>query len=144
MYLYSYNTLHVTVSVSLYSRHLPVFGKRIFGINLAQHEVTVKVICAWCEQEGKETLIGEVGLYDRSMTSHGVCDDHEQVIKMQIRELRIKQNPRLHRRRHSRAKSKPSSPLPASRTTRICMPTRRRPLKDRLSSVQLRLPFIDF
>jgi hypothetical protein len=104
----------------------------------------MKVICAWCEQEGKETLIGEVGLYDRSMTSHGICDDHEQVVKTQIRKLRIKQNPRLHRRRQSRTKSSASSPLPTSRTTHICRPTRRRLLKDRLSSAQLRLPFSDF
>jgi hypothetical protein len=104
----------------------------------------VKVICAWCEEEGKETLIREAGLYDRSMTSHGICDDHEQVMKTQIRELKIKQNPRLHRRRHSRAKSRSSSPLPASRATRIRTATRRRLLKDRLSSAQLRLPFSDF
>ena len=104
----------------------------------------MKVICAWCEQEGKETLIGEVGLYDRPMTSHGICDDHEKVILKQIGELRNKQNPRLHRRRHSRAKSRSSSPLPASRATRIRTATRRRLLKDRLSSAQLRLPFSDF
>ena len=104
----------------------------------------MKVICAWCEQEGNETLIGEVGLYDRPMTSHGICDDHEKVIWKQIEELRIKQNPRLHRRRHSRAKSRSSNPIAASRTTRIRTPTRRRLLKDRLSSAQLPLPFSDF
>jgi hypothetical protein len=104
----------------------------------------MKVICAWCEQEGKETLIGEVGLYDWPMTSHGICEDHEKVILKQIGELRIKQNPRLHRRRHSRAKSRAANPLPASRTTSIRTPTRRRLLKDRLSSAQLPLPFSDF
>src|SRR5574341_67861 len=104
----------------------------------------MKVICAWCEQEGKETLIGEVGLYDRPMTSHGICDDHEKVMLKQIGKIRSKQNPRLQRRRHSRAKSRSSSPLPASRTARIRTPSCRRLLKDRLSSAQLRLPFSDF
>ena len=50
----------------------------------------MKVVCAWCEREGKEMLTGEVGLYDRPMTSHGICDDHEKVLLKQIEELRIK------------------------------------------------------
>jgi hypothetical protein len=103
----------------------------------------MKVICAWCEREGKETLIGEVGLYDRLMISHGICDDHEQVLLMQIRELRRKRNPALHRRRHARAPSRAGSPFPASQATRIRTPTRRRLLNDGLSSAQLRLPFSD-
>jgi hypothetical protein len=141
MPLFACNALCVTVSASVDRPHLPVFACRIFGINLAQHKITMKIICAWCEQEGKETLIGEVGLYDWQMTSHGICEDHEQVIWKQIEELRIKQNPRLRRRRPSRAKSRASSPLPASLTTCIRTPTRRRLRKDRLSSAQLCLPF---
>jgi len=103
----------------------------------------MKVICAWCEQEGKETLIGEIGLYDQAMTSHGICDDHEKAILKQIRELRIKQNPRPQRRRLSCVKSRSSGQLPTPRTTRIRTPTRWRLLKDRLSSAQLCLPFGD-
>ena len=103
----------------------------------------MKVLCAWCEQEGKETLIGEAGLYDRQMTSHGICEDHEHVILKQIEELRIRQNPSLHRRRLARAKSRSTNPLPPSWTTPIRRSTRRRLLKDRLSSAQLHLPFSD-
>jgi hypothetical protein len=44
----------------------------------------MKVICAWCEREGRQTLIGEVGLYDRQMTSHGICRNHEKVVLKQI------------------------------------------------------------
>lgn len=47
----------------------------------------MRVICAWCEQEGKETLIGEVGLYDRPVTSHGICDDHKKAMLKQLRKL---------------------------------------------------------
>ena len=105
----------------------------------------MKVLCAWCEKEGKETLIGEVGLYDGPMTSHGICDDHEKVVLQQVAELRIKQNPRVYRRRkHSRSKSAASTPLLASRKICIRTPARRRLLKNHLSSAQLQLPFNDF
>jgi len=69
---------------------MPVFAWRIFGINFAQHKIIMKVICAWCEQEGKETLIGEAGLYDRPMTSHGICEAHKKVLLTQIEDLRMK------------------------------------------------------
>ncbi len=62
----------------------------------------MKVVCAWCETEGKETLIGEIGLYDIEVTSHGICIDHEKVLLNQIKELRLKQNPRLRRPRRPR------------------------------------------
>jgi hypothetical protein len=113
-------------------------------LTLLRYEVTVKVQCAWCEKEGKETLIGEVGLYDGPMTSHGICGDHEKVVLKQIAELRIKRNPRVYRRKHSRSKSVASTPLLASRKICIQTPTRRRLLKNLLSSAQLQLPFNDF
>src|SRR5215475_6146324 len=104
----------------------------------------MKVICAWCEQERKQTLIDELGLNYWPMTSHGICNDHEKVIVRRIRELRSKENPRLHRRRHSLVNPRGSTRLPTSQTTCIRTPTRRRLLKNRLSSAQLRLPFTDF
>jgi hypothetical protein len=102
----------------------------------------MKVICAWCEQEGRQTLIGEEELYDRHMTSHGICGDHKKVMLKQLQELRNRENPRLQRRRHSRTKLRLLTWLPASQTTRTS--TRRRLLKDRLSSGQVQLPFGDF
>ena len=105
----------------------------------------MRVICAWCEREGEETLFGEIGLYDQPLTSHGICDDHQKVILNQIRELRIKQNPRSPRRKQSCAKLGPSGELPPPRTTGIRTSTRSRLLiKDRQSSAQLCLPFSDF
>ena len=100
----------------------------------------MKVVCAWCENEGKETLIGEVSLYDWEMTSHGICLDHEQVVLRQIREMKILQNPRLRRQRYPRAKSE--SPRVVSAPPTICMtPWRRRRYQRRMSSAQLSLPF---
>ena len=99
----------------------------------------MKVICAWCEKEGKETLIGEIGLYDMEVTSHGICTDHQTVLLRQIHELRIQQNPRLRRSRRPRIKLRSSgSPMVANCTT----PWRRR-RKHRMSPAQLSLPFTE-
>lgn len=96
----------------------------------------MKVICAWCENEGKETLIGEIGLYDLEVTSHGICLDHEQGLLRQVEALRLKQNPRLRRSRRSRAQSRQSGSAAAPN---CATPWRRR--KHRMSSAQLSLPF---
>ncbi len=99
----------------------------------------MKVVCAWCENEGKETLIGEIGLYDIEVTSHGICLDHEQVLLQQIKELKMKQSPKLRRPRRPRAQPRSSgSPLPPNCTT----PWRRR-RTHRMSVAQLSLPFDD-
>lgn len=93
----------------------------------------MKVICAWCEQEGTETLISEAGLYDGPLPSHGICANHEQAMLRQVRELRIKQN-------------KPVffSPAPVSRPVGA-RPHARRPAVNRyLSTAQLLIPFSDF
>jgi hypothetical protein len=104
----------------------------------------MKVICAWCEQEGRQTLIGKVELYDRQMISHGICGDHKKIVLKQIQQLPNRENPRLQRRRLFRTKLRSSTWLLASRTTGMRTPTRRRLLKDRLSSAQLQLPLGDF
>ena len=104
----------------------------------------MKVICAWCEREGRQTLIDEVELYDRKMTSHGICRTHQKVLLKQIQQLPNRENPRPQRRRLSRTKPRSSTWLPASRTIRTRTPTRRRLLKNRLSSAQLQLPFGGF
>ena len=103
----------------------------------------MQVICAWCEREGRQTLIDEVELYDRKMTSHGICRKHEKAVLKQIQQLPDRENPRLQRRRFSRTTLRSSTWLPASRTTRTRTPTRLL-LKDRLSSAQLQLPFGGF
>jgi hypothetical protein len=99
----------------------------------------MKVICAWCENEGKETLIGEISLFDMDVTSHGICLDHEQGLLRQIEALKMKQNPRLRRQRHARIQTRTSgSPIVPNCTT----PWRRR-RRHRESTAQLSLPFSD-
>jgi hypothetical protein len=97
----------------------------------------MKVICAWCENEGKETLIREIGLYDVGMTSHGICHDHEKVLLKQIDQLNRKQYPRLRRSRRPALQPRSSSaPVIANCAT----PWRRR-REHRMSPAQLSLPF---
>ena len=100
----------------------------------------MKVVCAWCEKEGRETLIGEIGLYDWEVTSHGICLDHEQVVLRQIREMKTKQKPRLRRQRYSRVKSEPPRQV-SSQPMSCTIPWRRRGHERRISAAQLSLPF---
>src|SRR5580765_8528142 len=109
---------------SYYYSHLPVIGCPIFDVDLAGPGNIMKVICAWCEREGRQTLIADVELYDRQMTSHGICPHHKKVVLGQIQQLPNRENPRLQRRRLSRTKLRSSTWLPASRTTRTRRPTR--------------------
>jgi hypothetical protein len=127
-----------------YYFHLPVIGSPIFYIDLAGPGDIMKVICAWCEREGRQTLIGEMGLSDRKMISHGICRNHKKAVLREIQPLPNRENPRLQRRRRPPIKLRTSTWLPASRTTRIRTPTRRGLLKDRLFSAQLQLPFGNF
>ena len=99
----------------------------------------MKVICAWCENEGKETLIGEIGLFDIEVTSHGICLDHEKVLLRQIAELKMKQNPRLRRPRRPRTQPRTSS----SPAVPNCTTPWRRRRTHRTSAAQLSLPFSD-
>jgi hypothetical protein len=103
----------------------------------------MKVVCAWCENEGKETLIGEIGLYDWQITSHGICDDHEKVILQQIKELRTKQNSRLRRPRLPRLQVRTLLPSVPPTLQSCTKPWRRRRSKRHISSAQLSLPFED-
>ncbi|HKY72923.1 MAG TPA: hypothetical protein VJL88_13470 [Nitrospira sp.] len=97
----------------------------------------MKVICAWCENEGKETLIGEISLYDIELTSHGICVDHEKVLLGQIQDLKMKHSPRLRRTRRLASRASRSAMVPNCTT-----PWRRR-RTHRLPAAQLSLPFGD-
>jgi hypothetical protein len=103
----------------------------------------MKVVCAWCEVEGKETLIGEIGLYDWQVTSHGICIDHEKAVLMQIKDPKMQQSARLRRQR--RLRTVPASPRPSLTTGfPVCTTAwRRRSRHSHGSSAQLSLPFGD-
>ena len=99
----------------------------------------MKVVCAWCENEGKETLIGMISLYDIDVTSHGICFDHEKVLLQQIEDIKMKHNPRLRRSRRPRIQLRSSG---SAMVTNCTTPWRRR-RSHRMSAAQLSLPFTE-
>lgn len=44
------------------------------------------VLCAWCEQEGRQALIRKTESSNRMSPSHGICEVHEKVLLKQIRQ----------------------------------------------------------
>lgn len=38
----------------------------------------MKIICAWCEKEGLQSLMGEKPPYSSDVVSHGMCEYHEE------------------------------------------------------------------
>lgn len=47
----------------------------------------MKVLCAWCEQDGKQALMRESPSDAHAMVTHGICDDHESMLRKQVEDL---------------------------------------------------------
>lgn len=47
-------------------------------------EVIMKVLCAWCEQEGQQALMREAAPWDTPSISHGICHAHEKRMLLEI------------------------------------------------------------
>src|SRR2546422_1486282 len=47
-----------------------LFRSRTLGEGL------MRVVCAWCQKEGRPALLREEDSCDGSLESHGICDDH--------------------------------------------------------------------
>jgi hypothetical protein len=45
----------------------------------------MKVVCAWCQKEGRPALIREEGSDDAPFESHGICDVHSVKLLHEIR-----------------------------------------------------------
>lgn len=56
----------------------------------------MKILCAWCEEEGKQALIGVTESGPCAMATHGICRQHEVVLLKQIAVLarKLKQKDR--------------------------------------------------
>jgi hypothetical protein len=54
----------------------------------------MKVVCAWCQQEGRPALLWEDKSYDLPVESHGICEDHSVRLLHTIR-IRLKQSWRV-------------------------------------------------
>jgi hypothetical protein len=47
----------------------------------------MKVLCAWCEEEGKQALIRNSESGPSGVATHGICHEHEMALLKQIAEL---------------------------------------------------------
>jgi hypothetical protein len=44
----------------------------------------MKVLCAWCKQEGRSGLLGECEPFDDPAETHGICSRHSQTMVEQL------------------------------------------------------------
>lgn len=61
----------------------------------------MRVICAWCEKEGIETVIGIIEGPETEI-SHGICEQHQEEMLKEIEQIKQSQrgkNPRRRRRK---------------------------------------------
>lgn len=58
----------------------------------------MRVMCAWCEKEGVETVIGIIEGPETEV-SHGICEQHQEEMLKEIEEIKRKKNPRRRRRK---------------------------------------------
>ena len=45
---------------------------------------SMKVVCAWCKQEGRSSLLGECEPFEDKTESHGICARHSQSLLEQL------------------------------------------------------------
>lgn len=44
------------------------------------------VVCAWCQHQGRTTVLREKEPFDWPVVSHGICEEHSAVFLAQVRE----------------------------------------------------------
>ena len=47
------------------------------------------VVCAWCQRQGRTTVLREKEPFDRPMVSHGICEEHARAFLAELREAAI-------------------------------------------------------
>jgi hypothetical protein len=47
----------------------------------------MKIVCAWCKQEGREALLGECEPLDDPSETHGICARHAEKVIEQLRSV---------------------------------------------------------
>jgi hypothetical protein len=45
------------------------------------------VVCAWCQRQGRTTVLREKEPFDRPMVSHGICEEHARAFLAELREV---------------------------------------------------------
>ena len=49
-------------------------------------EALMTVVCAWCQHQGRTTVLREKEPFDRPVISHGICDEHVVAFLAEVRE----------------------------------------------------------
>ena len=44
------------------------------------------VVCAWCQRQGRTTVLREKAPFDRPMVTHGICEEHARAFLAELRE----------------------------------------------------------
>jgi hypothetical protein len=55
------------------------------------------VVCAWCQRQGRATVLREKEPLDWAVVSHGICEEHAKAFLAEVRETkaaRISLDPR--------------------------------------------------
>jgi wyosine [tRNA(Phe)-imidazoG37] synthetase (radical SAM superfamily) len=46
------------------------------------------VVCAWCQRQGRTTVLREKEPFDRPMVTHGICEEHARAFLTELREAK--------------------------------------------------------
>ena len=44
------------------------------------------VVCAWCQRQGRTTVLREKEPFDRPVVTHGICEEHARAFLAELRE----------------------------------------------------------
>jgi hypothetical protein len=46
------------------------------------------VVCAWCQRQGRTTVLREKEPFDRPIVTHGICEEHTRAFLIELREAK--------------------------------------------------------
>jgi wyosine [tRNA(Phe)-imidazoG37] synthetase (radical SAM superfamily) len=51
-------------------------------------ERAMTVVCAWCQRQGRTTVLREKEPLDWAVVSHGICEEHAKTFLAEVRETK--------------------------------------------------------
>jgi len=61
---------------------------KVFQSGEGAKEKPMKVVCAWCQDQGRTTVLREKEPFDRPTISHGICEEHARLFLEEVRETK--------------------------------------------------------
>jgi hypothetical protein len=59
-----------------------------FRISNTRRRPVMTVVCAWCQHQGRTTVLHEKEPFDRPVVSHGICEEHARAFLAELRETK--------------------------------------------------------